>query len=124
MRAQILSAGVALWCGVADARGHLVRPIDARNGLELRAISSLAQDDRGFLWIGTHGGLQRYDGYEITPWARAAIHIEVIWIRPAHDGSLYCIDSVRRLWRVVGDSAQRVDGVTDPVEDVQPAPDG
>ncbi|HYE49177.1 MAG TPA: diguanylate cyclase [Azospirillaceae bacterium] len=34
-----------------------------RDGLPHDAIASLAQDSTGFLWVGTMGGLARYDGY-------------------------------------------------------------
>lgn len=33
------------------------------DGLVNSSVSSIAQDDAGFLWFGTQGGLQRYDGY-------------------------------------------------------------
>src|SRR5689334_19107949 len=28
-------------------------------------VSAIVQDERGFLWLGTQGGLARYDGHEI-----------------------------------------------------------
>ncbi|MCK7536674.1 MAG: hypothetical protein MZV63_39770 [Marinilabiliales bacterium] len=33
------------------------------NGLSQTSIHCLLQDKRGFLWIGTQDGLNRYDGY-------------------------------------------------------------
>ncbi|MFH0883962.1 MAG: two-component regulator propeller domain-containing protein [bacterium] len=37
-----------------------------REGLSQSTIRAVLQDSRGFLWIGTQGGLDRYDGYEFT----------------------------------------------------------
>lgn len=36
--------------------------IDRSNGLSNDAISSMIQDKYGFIWVGTQGGLNRYDG--------------------------------------------------------------
>jgi len=33
-----------------------------------RSIHALAQDNYGFLWLGTHVGLYRYDGYTLKPY--------------------------------------------------------
>src|ERR1700692_3110682 len=33
------------------------------NGLSTSVISAIAQDGDGFLWVGTQGGLARWDGY-------------------------------------------------------------
>lgn len=41
-----------------------VQRIDIRDGLINNKVSSILQDDRGFIWIGTTEGLNRYDGYE------------------------------------------------------------
>ena len=37
-----------------------------RNGLSNNYVSSLEKDEEGFLWIGTHEGLNQYDGTEFV----------------------------------------------------------
>jgi signal transduction histidine kinase/ligand-binding sensor domain-containing protein/ActR/RegA family two-component response regulator len=36
-----------------------------------RSIYSIAQDKYGFVWLGTHVGLYRYDGYSLKPYRHA-----------------------------------------------------
>jgi ligand-binding sensor domain-containing protein len=45
--------------------GQLLRfeQIDDKLGLSQNTVHSMAQDDDGFLWIGTEDGLNRFDGY-------------------------------------------------------------
>src|SRR5687768_2565152 len=38
-------------------------------GLEKRSITSIIQDNQGFLWLGTLNGLIRYDGYELKQYS-------------------------------------------------------
>ena len=40
--------------------------ITIEDGLSFHIISSIVQDHKGFLWIGTIDGLNKYDGYTIT----------------------------------------------------------
>lgn len=39
--------------------------ITVENGLSHNEVTSIQQDEQGFIWIGTRGGLNRYDGYEM-----------------------------------------------------------
>jgi ligand-binding sensor domain-containing protein len=42
------------------------RQLSLEQGLSQAVVRALAQDDRGFLWIATEDGLNRYDGYGFT----------------------------------------------------------
>ena len=38
--------------------------LTVEEGLSHNEVTSIVQDNDGFIWIGTRGGLNRYDGYE------------------------------------------------------------
>lgn len=40
--------------------------LSIEQGLSAASAQCLAQDERGFLWVGTHNGLNRYDGFTFT----------------------------------------------------------
>lgn len=44
------------------ARDLKFNRLTAENGLPYSTANVMLQDDNGFLWIGTHTGLCRYDG--------------------------------------------------------------
>lgn len=48
------------WEKIADT---VFRHLSAQNGLPQYSATALAQDDDGFIWVGTQGGLARWDGY-------------------------------------------------------------
>src|SRR3989304_5266617 len=40
--------------------------ISLREGLSQSSVYAILQDSFGFLWFGTEGGLNQYDGYQFT----------------------------------------------------------
>lgn len=46
------------------AQDELISSLTIEQGLVNNEVTSLCQDRFGFLWMGTRGGLNRYDGYE------------------------------------------------------------
>src|SRR5688500_18381126 len=38
--------------------------IGTEDGLSQMNVTCIMQEDRGFIWVGTDGGLNRYDGYQ------------------------------------------------------------
>jgi len=44
------------------AANYRMQSIDSRNGLSNSAVLSLYQDPKGYVWVGTYNGLNRYDG--------------------------------------------------------------
>ena len=44
--------------------------LTSADGLSNDSVFSILQDHRGFMWFGTQGGLNRYDGYRVTQYRR------------------------------------------------------
>ncbi|TKG95495.1 hybrid sensor histidine kinase/response regulator [Puteibacter caeruleilacunae] len=63
--------GKVIWFIVAlmipflvEAQEYQVNYLTIKNGLSHNEVTSIIQDDYGFMWFGTRGGLNRYDGYQ------------------------------------------------------------
>ncbi|MBQ2181636.1 MAG: hypothetical protein II400_05245, partial [Bacteroidaceae bacterium] len=51
---------------VAQPAGETAfQTLGIRDGLRSNSVTSLLADSRGYLWIGTAQGLNRYDGHEV-----------------------------------------------------------
>ncbi|MCL7762585.1 ATP-binding protein [Polaribacter sp. Z014] len=74
-------------CGAQNSIGfdHLT----TENGLSQSDVNCIYQDKDGFMWFGTHDGLNRYDGYNFT----------VYRPNPANPKSI----SSNLIWDIVGD---------------------
>ena len=58
--------------------------LTTRDGLSQSTVMSFLQDSKGFLWLATEGGLDRYDGYSIREYRRErgndhALASDYIW---------------------------------------------
>ncbi len=89
----------------AHARTRLVRTMTADDGLAAPDVRALAQDSHGFLWIGTTGGLTRYDGRQLTPWAPDLLNDHIPVLAPGPDGSLVAAVSAGAAYRITHDGA-------------------
>lgn len=57
---------LAVMLAPAEAGQLNLRHYDTRDGIPQIQISSVHQDQRGYLWLGTYGGLARYNGSEFA----------------------------------------------------------
>ncbi|MEM7365080.1 MAG: two-component regulator propeller domain-containing protein [Pseudomonadota bacterium] len=57
---------------LADQREVIFEYIDTRDGLSASAVTSVAQDTEGFIWVGSQEGLNRYDGFDIDNYLHQA----------------------------------------------------
>jgi PAS domain S-box-containing protein len=80
--------------------------ITNEQGLSQNTIYSIFQDNKGFLWVGTEDGLNRYDGYDFT----------VYRFDPDKPGSLsnngihaICADNTNTLWVGTEEGLNRFD---------------
>lgn len=69
MKKLILSIMLGV-CLTAGAQTTLIpdmkfRRLDTQNGLSSSQVNCIAKDSRGYVWIGTPYGLNRYDGYRV-----------------------------------------------------------
>ncbi|NJM27007.1 MAG: hypothetical protein HC859_17580 [Bacteroidia bacterium] len=48
---------------VAQTRPYQFAHIDVNQGLSHNHVTAIMKDRKGFLWVGTNSGLNRYDGY-------------------------------------------------------------
>ncbi|MEZ4586078.1 MAG: two-component regulator propeller domain-containing protein [Gemmatimonadales bacterium] len=69
-RAAGCALALAGLAGVAEAQVLNFRSYTGREGLPQAQVLSLHQDRAGFLWIGTYGGLTRFDGADFQTYTR------------------------------------------------------
>jgi ligand-binding sensor domain-containing protein len=55
---------------VEDGHDLRFQRVSLAQGLSQTSVSSLTQDNQGFMWFGTQYGLNRYDGYKFKVFAR------------------------------------------------------
>lgn len=68
--------------------------ITVNEGLSVGVIHSILKDKRGFIWFGTNGGLNRYDGYNIKEYKKNSSPFsisdnQILAITEDNDGTLW-----------------------------------
>ena len=61
----VLSAGLSPFFYIANSQAQVltVDPYTIADGMSQTSVNCAIQDSRGFLWIGTQDGLNKFDGY-------------------------------------------------------------
>ncbi|KKO46227.1 hypothetical protein WG68_05490 [Arsukibacterium ikkense] len=98
--------------GAHDSASLLYRSWSVEAGLPQVSVTAMAQDEQGYLWLGTQGGLARFDGHQFTVFNTAntpallsnlitALYIDSqqqLWIGTVNglsyyvDGTFYSVD--------------------------------
>ena len=65
MRSPVFFLLMAFFLAVSTCMGqsHYFRHYQTEDGLAHNSVQSIIQDKKGLIWIGTRGGLNRFDGY-------------------------------------------------------------
>jgi ligand-binding sensor domain-containing protein/DNA-binding response OmpR family regulator len=100
----LLIAGYSHARPVSDPDNIRLEQLTTREGLSQNTVRCLLQDKKGFIWIGTLNGLNRYDGRkfivyrpEISDNRIRELHEDkqgLIWVKTA-EGRFYCFDPVK-----------------------------
>ncbi|HEU0276642.1 MAG TPA: two-component regulator propeller domain-containing protein [Rhodanobacteraceae bacterium] len=92
--ASALVTGVAP--GPADVPPTpIFRSYGVADGLPSATVYTVTQDHAGYLWIGTHDGLVRYDGHEFRTFRHEPGQSASL---PANDVSAVIVDRAGRVW--------------------------
>lgn len=102
----------------ASADHRFFRTLEVEDGLDVPDVRSLAQDGAGFLWIGTVGGLHRFDGVEVRRWAPEELTRPIVELTAGPSGELVALDRQGFLFTVTGRGAAPVPGAAgEPITD-------
>lgn len=108
---QRVLVGIALWSfllwvpAAADALPLRVQQWSVEQGMSQASVNVILQSRTGLMWIGTHDGLNRFDGYTFTayradPFSSASLtHSNITALAEAADGNLW-IGTLRGLNRL------------------------
>jgi signal transduction histidine kinase len=110
-RSALLCLALALFASEKlAAQERFYRLFDSEAGLNPAAVRALAQDSTGFLWIGTEGGLFRYDGVEMRRWSPELLDRTIDAITVSPDGSLVALQWGGAPFTITIDGAEPVKG--------------
>src|SRR5687767_9097764 len=100
---RIVAAGFLFFCFHTQAQQHAYFDhIWQQEGLSQSQVLSIAQDNQGFVWLGTQDGLNRYDGshiktFHFEPFNKSSLSDDYIWNIQFDGDSLLWINSQGKL---------------------------
>jgi len=71
----ILLVITSLRANAQQSPSYIFHHIDYSDGLSTNDVRSITQDSRGFIWIGSMRGLQRYDGHRFVSYSDTTVNI-------------------------------------------------
>ncbi len=117
-----LAAALVLPVGTGSGQDRLVHRLATVGGIPVGSVRSLAQDSVGFLWIGTVGGLLRWDGLELRRWAPDRLDSWVNGLAVCPDGAVFAVEEGGSLYAVTPEGVEPVtDGAGRPIVDASAA---
>ena len=97
--ARFLVFALTLLGADAHAQRSYFRMYDQDYGLDVGEIVALAQDRDGFLWIGSHRGLVRFDGRSFVLWDQDKVDEVVAQVLVGLDDELLIRTATARAFR-------------------------
>src|SRR5262245_20947444 len=94
----------------AHAQDRLARRFTSAGEIMLGGVRSLAQDSVGFLWLGTNGGLMRWDGIELRRWATGQLDTWINYMSVCPNGTASVVEDGATLFEIGSGGAQVVPG--------------
>ncbi len=86
------------WSTHATAQWPLFRVLSYDDGLPSSAVSAVAQDHDGYLWVATSDGLARFDGYDFEIYRHDPAVADSL---PGNNIQALLVDSANRVWCAV-----------------------
>lgn len=66
--------------GLAQSNNLPFRHLTVDDGLPHTDATGILQDEKGFIWISTYAGLNRFDGYEIKTFVSKNYHLQNVYL--------------------------------------------
>ena len=105
-----LLAALLVSCACALGVERVERRFDQSSGLAVPTVFALTQDAEGFIWIGTAGGLVRYDGSEMRRWAADVITRGLSTLSAGPGGEVLVAEVGGVLYRITAEGVEPLSG--------------
>ncbi len=119
----LLALALLVWPRVALGQGAerlRFKHLTVEQGLSHGTVKAVLQDSRGFMWLGTWGGLDRYDGYEVVSFRQDSTDPESL---SGNTVNALLEDSSGALWVATSSGLSRLDHASDTFTNYRHDPD-